>query len=90
MIASARQKEEALGSIIEVVQTVKDPKSSYISSQSPGLNLEYMLPGPAERQNKSTPGRHTPELDGKSNLSRSGSRQDTNKSRKSARVSLLG
>lgn len=89
MIASARQKEEALGSIIEVVQTVKDPKS-HISSQSPGFNLEYMLPGPAEIENKSTPGRHTPELDGKSNLSRSGSRQDTNKSRKSARVSLLG
>lgn len=49
-----------------------------------------MLPGLAESENKSTPGRLTPELDGKSNLTRSGSRQETNKSRKSARVSLLG
>ncbi|XP_057798307.1 phototropin-2 isoform X2 [Salvia miltiorrhiza] len=79
-----RQKEEAMGSIIEVVQTVKDPKSQIAS------NLDYMLPGLAENDNKSTPGRHTPGPDGKSNLSRSGSRQDTNKSRKSTRISLLG
>ncbi|KAH6804227.1 phototropin 2 [Perilla frutescens var. frutescens] len=85
----ARQKEEALGSIIEVVQTVKDPKSQ-ISSQSHGLNLDYMLPGPAEIENKSTPGRHTPEVDVKGILARSGSRQDANKSRKSVRISLLG
>ncbi|KAL1532884.1 Phototropin-2 [Salvia divinorum] len=79
-----RQKDEALGSIIEVVQTVKDPKSQ-ISS-----NPNYMLPVLAESENKSTPGRHTPQLDGKSGLSRSGSRQETNKSRKSTRISLLG
>ncbi|KAG6390978.1 hypothetical protein SASPL_148724 [Salvia splendens] len=79
-----RQKEEALGSIIEVVQTVKDPKSQ-ISS-----NPDYMLPGLAESDTKSTPGRLTPQLDRKSGLSRSGSRQETNKSRKSTRLSLLG
>ncbi|XP_042036895.1 phototropin-2-like isoform X2 [Salvia splendens] len=79
-----RQKEEALGSIIEVVQTVKDPKSQ-ISS-----NPDYMLPGLAESDTKSTPGRLTPQLDGKSGLSHSGSRQETNKSRKSTRLSLLG
>nr|AML78220.1 putative LOV domain-containing protein [Prunella vulgaris] len=83
-----RQKEEALGSIIEVVQTVKDPKS-HMWSQSQG-NLDYMLPGLAENDNKSTPGRYTPEQDGKSNLSRSSSRHESSKSRKSARVSLLG
>ncbi|XP_047969084.1 phototropin-2-like isoform X2 [Salvia hispanica] len=79
-----RQKEEALGSIIEVVQTVKDPKSQ-ISS-----NPNYMLPGLAESDTKSTPGRLTPQLDRKSGLSRSGSHQETNKSRKSTRLSLLG
>lgn len=48
-----------------------------------------MLPGPAELENRSTPGRLEP--DSKSSLARSGSRQDTsNKSRKSARISLLG
>nr|AML77112.1 putative LOV domain-containing protein [Nepeta cataria] len=79
-----RQKEEALGSIIEVVQTVKDPKS-HMWSQSHGDH--YMLPGLAETENKTTPGRHTPEMDA---LSRSSSRQETNKSIKSTRLSLLG
>ncbi|KAK4487645.1 hypothetical protein RD792_005699 [Penstemon davidsonii] len=93
----ARQKEEALGSIIEVVQTMKDPRS-HIKTQSHDaiakteyekLNLDYMLPGLAD--NKGTPGRQTPLLDSTSNLSRSGSRQDTtNKSRKSSRISLMG
>ncbi|XP_041990400.1 phototropin-2-like [Salvia splendens] len=79
-----RQKEEALGSITEVVQTVKDPKSQIAS------NLDYMLPVIAESDTKSTPGRRTPELGGKSSLTRSGSHQETNKSRKSTRISLLG
>ncbi|XP_041995286.1 phototropin-2-like isoform X2 [Salvia splendens] len=79
-----RQKEEALGSITEVVQTVKDPKLQIAS------NLDYMLPVIAESDTKSTPGRRTPELGGKSSLTRSGSHQETNKSRKSTRVSLLG
>ncbi|KAG6418108.1 hypothetical protein SASPL_120307 [Salvia splendens] len=83
-IASVRQKEEALGSITEVVQTVKDPKSQIAS------NLDYMLPVIAESDTKSTPGRRTPELGGKSSLTRSGSHQETNKSRKSTRISLLG
>ncbi|KAG6415592.1 hypothetical protein SASPL_123005 [Salvia splendens] len=84
LIASVRQKEEALGSITEVVQTVKDPKLQIAS------NLDYMLPVIAESDTKSTPGRRTPELGGKSSLTRSGSHQETNKSRKSTRVSLLG
>ncbi|KAI3448675.1 hypothetical protein Pfo_005340 [Paulownia fortunei] len=95
----ARQKEEALGSIIEVVQTLKDPRS-HIRSQSHDtvakteyekLNQDYMLPGPAEMENKGTPGRKTSERDSKSNLARSGSRQDTsNKSRNSGHMSLMG
>ncbi|KAK6143223.1 hypothetical protein DH2020_023571 [Rehmannia glutinosa] len=95
----ARQKEEALGSIIEVVQTLKDPRS-HIRSHSHDtaakteyekLNLDYMLPGPAETQNKGTPGRKTTELDSKSKLARSASRQDSsNKSRKSLPMSTMG
>nr|AML78295.1 putative LOV domain-containing protein [Lantana camara] len=95
----ARQKQEALGSIIEVVQTLKDPKSHIRSKSHDGvskteydnLNRDYMLPGPARMEYKGTPGRQTSELDSKSNLSRSGSRQDTiNKARKSSRISLMG
>ncbi|KAL8541989.1 hypothetical protein ACS0TY_003011 [Phlomoides rotata] len=92
----ARQKEEALGSVTEVVQALKNPKS-HMRSQSHDakieyekLNLDYMLPGPAETETRSTPGRLTPQL-GPDSLTRSASRQETsNKSRKSARVSLLG
>nr|AML79185.1 putative LOV domain-containing protein [Schlegelia parasitica] len=91
----ARQKEEALGSIIEVVQTLKDPRSrSYDSLAKTAyekLNLDYMLPGSAEMVNKGNPGRQTSELDSKSNLARSGSCQDTrNKSRKSGPISSIG
>nr|AML78924.1 putative LOV domain-containing protein [Handroanthus umbellatus] len=93
----ARQKEEALGSMMEVVQTLKDPKS-HMRSQSHDVivkadceKLDYMLPGPAEMERKGTPGRQTPQMDSNSNLVRSGSRQDTsNKSRKSSRISLMG
>nr|AML78511.1 putative LOV domain-containing protein [Oxera pulchella] len=95
----ARQKEEALGSIIEVVQTLKDPKSHMRSSSYDAiakigyekLNQDYMLPGQAEMENRSTPGRQTLELGSTSNLARPSSPGDiSNKSRKSARVSLLG
>ncbi|KZV43631.1 hypothetical protein F511_00182 [Dorcoceras hygrometricum] len=49
----ARQMEKALGSIVEVMQTLKDPRShmmSYFSNytESEKLSLDYMLPGPAE------------------------------------------
>ncbi|GER46289.1 phototropin 2 [Striga asiatica] len=84
----ARQKEKALGSIIEVVQTLKDPKS-HIRSHSHDIkskteyekmNLDYM------------PVRRASELDPRSILTRSVSRQDSsNKSRKSAgSMSLMG
>nr|AML76655.1 putative LOV domain-containing protein [Polypremum procumbens] len=77
----ARQKEEALGSIIEVVQTVKRPRSQIKSmsdatpkNEDEKLALENMIP---EMDNKSTPGRETPQL-------------SSNKSRNSARISLMG
>ncbi|KAL3631692.1 Phototropin-2 [Castilleja foliolosa] len=95
----ARQKEEALGSIIEVVQTLKDPRSHIRShshdtkakSEFEKLDLDYMLPGPAQPENKGITVQKASELDPKSNLARSGSRHDTsNKSRKSGHVSSVG
>ncbi|KAL2454881.1 Phototropin-2 [Abeliophyllum distichum] len=55
----ARQKEKAIGSMKEVVQTVKHPRSHMKSlshdttakNENDKLNLDYMLPGPAEKEN---------------------------------------
>ncbi|KAL7083885.1 hypothetical protein ACP275_14G189400 [Erythranthe tilingii] len=89
----ARQKEEALDSVVEVVQTLKDPKS-HMRSKSQDyekLNLDYMLPAQAAQGIKGTPVRKLSEVGNRSNLSRSGSRSEANnKSRKSTRVSLMG
>ncbi|CAI9102565.1 OLC1v1000855C1 [Oldenlandia corymbosa var. corymbosa] len=82
----ARQKEKALGSITEVVQTVKHPRAHArsvshdvnLKSQSEKLKLEFMLPEPAGIDSNSTPGRQTPHWD------------VDKKSRKSARISLMG
>lgn len=78
----ARQMEKALGSIAEVVQTLKDPRShtmSYFSdnTESEKLSLEYMLPGPAETDIK--------------DILCSGSLHDTsNKTQKSGLISFKG
>ncbi|XP_073065991.1 phototropin-2-like isoform X2 [Primulina eburnea] len=78
----ARQMEKALGSIAEVVQTLKDPRShmmSYFSdnTESEKLSLDYMLPGPAETDIKDIPC--------------SGSLPDTsNKTQKSGLISFKG
>ncbi|RVX12250.1 Phototropin-2 [Vitis vinifera] len=54
------------------------------------FHLDYLLPKSAELDNISTPGRQTPQVDSR-NISRSGSRQEAGKkSRKSARISLMG
>uniref|UniRef100_A0A803LGW8 non-specific serine/threonine protein kinase n=1 Tax=Chenopodium quinoa TaxID=63459 RepID=A0A803LGW8_CHEQI len=92
----ARQKEAALGSIIEVVQTVKQPRSLSVSNINAEkqevagkFNLDYMLPKSAEIDNVgtpgrlSTPGRETPKFD-------ASSKESDKSSRKSARISLLG
>nr|AML77639.1 putative LOV domain-containing protein [Portulaca umbraticola] len=94
----ARQKETALGSITEVVQTVKHPRSHIrsVSTSDAGnrefqgkLELDYMLPIAAEvgkmttPRRLSTPGRQTPQND-------ASSRDEAKNSRKSARISSLG
>nr|AML77694.1 putative LOV domain-containing protein [Bixa orellana] len=92
----ARQKEKALGSITEVVQTIKDPRShtgersddvSSKQEEQEKFNLDYVLPNSADIENISTPGRLTP-IPGSSTAT---PLQETGKkSRKSARVSLMG
>lgn len=92
----ARQKEKALGSMTEVIQTVKNPRSQIRSlSIKDGdkreiqgkLDLDYMLPKSLEIDSMSTPGRQTPSKDHKSDAS---SRDGDKHPRKSARVSSLG
>jgi hypothetical protein len=61
----ARQKEKAMGSITEVVQTVKDPKSiirgmndetdATKHEELDKLNYEFALPKLVESENTSTP-----------------------------------
>lgn len=92
----ARQKEKALGSITEVVQTVKHPRS-HIRAVSISdadkrevqgkLDLDYMLPTSAEIDNMTAPGRQTPQMDTKNDAS---SRDGDMIPRKSARISSLG
>ncbi|KAK2665771.1 hypothetical protein Ddye_004345 [Dipteronia dyeriana] len=83
----ARQKEEALGYITEVVQTMKHPHShkktvSYDTTpkidEQEKFNLDFVLPKSAEVANMSTPGRQTPQT------------QPGKSSRKSARSSFMG
>lgn len=79
-----------MGSIVEVVQTVKNPRSSIQSVNNDAdkrealgkFNLDTLQPKNAETDSVGTPGRQTPKLDASS--------RDSVGSRKSARISLLG
>ncbi|EEF47983.1 phototropin-2 [Ricinus communis] len=85
----ARQKDKALDSITEVVQTVKDPKS-HIRTMNHDIsnNLDYVLPNSVDFDNisTSTPGKQTPQLDSKDAVSQEASK----KTRKSSRISFRG
>nr|AML76589.1 putative LOV domain-containing protein [Akebia trifoliata] len=86
-----RQKDKALCSITEVVQTVKH-------SQSHIQAIDHEIHGKLEEQEKanldlslSTPGAQTPQVDGTIDVSRMSSTNDAGqKSRKSGRTSLMG
>ncbi|KAM3290424.1 phototropin-2 [Capsicum chacoense] len=89
----SRQKEKALGSITEVVQTVKGPRSHIKSSQDASSatdkekqQSDFMLPKSADTESISTPGRYTPQWETRSDMSQ----ESGKKSKKSARVSLMG
>lgn len=97
---SARQKEKALGSITEVVQTIKHPHSHGSTTSHDNasklegresFNLDYILPKSADIQNMSTLGRQTPQSDSRGDVSHPSScREADRKSRKSGRISLMG
>ncbi|XP_030552629.1 phototropin-2 [Rhodamnia argentea] len=94
----ARQKEEALESITEVVQTVKHPRSHIRSisydvrnEELERFNLDSFLPKYTDTEKLSTPGRQTPLIDRASSLPRTSSIQEAEKkSRKSGHLSLVG
>ncbi|XP_042493834.1 phototropin-2-like isoform X2 [Macadamia integrifolia] len=96
----ARQKETALGSITEVVQTVKHPQAHIHATDHETLgkpeepekfNLDYSLPKLLEAENLFTLDERTSHVDARSDVSRKKSCQDArNKSRKSGRISLMG
>lgn len=93
---SARQKEEALGSITEVVQTVKRPQSHTRAlsldttnklEENEKFNLDYALPASSENGKKITPDRQNPQVGygGEMSVQEAGKN-----SRKSGRNSLMG
>ncbi|XVF01683.1 hypothetical protein REPUB_Repub04eG0109500 [Reevesia pubescens] len=92
----ARQKDKALDSMTEVVQTLKHPKSHIraISNDATNkleeqdkFNLDYVLPKSAEIENISTPRRYT----SLSDFSTATPTQEIDmKTRNSARISLMG
>ncbi|PON75178.1 Phototropin [Parasponia andersonii] len=95
----ARQREKALDSITEVVQTVKHPRShtrsvSYDITHKPQeldkFNHNYVLPESAETVGVSTPGRQTPKFDPKNDVSHTSPQDAGKKSRNSGRISLTG
>nr|AML79564.1 putative LOV domain-containing protein [Chrysobalanus icaco] len=90
----ARQKDKALDSIEEVVQTVKRPTKSHIRTLSHDTphHLDYLLPKSADFDplDTPTPSRLTPQRDPDSN-SKSASAADVGKkSRYSGRFSFMG
>ncbi|XP_042509403.1 phototropin-2-like [Macadamia integrifolia] len=96
----ARQKEKALGSITEVVQTVKHPLAHIKDTDHENIgkreepenfNLDYLLPKSSEAETLGTPDGQTPQMDARSDVFRKDYCQDDGKkSRKSGRMSFLG
>ncbi|MED6121020.1 Phototropin-2 [Stylosanthes scabra] len=96
----ARQKERALGSITEVVQTVKDPKSSsrlvieenatkHEEQENP--DFDFALPKSVEAGNTSKFSKQTPPKNSETDVSRLSSYEERSKaSRKSSRASFKG
>nr|AML78071.1 putative LOV domain-containing protein [Myristica fragrans] len=95
----SRQKEKAMSSITEVLQTVKHPHAHIHSPDHkvPGKNMEhekFQLDSPPPKsieENLRMPGKETPQRDDKTEVSRMSSNNDAKKKeRKSSRISLLG
>lgn len=88
-----------MGSILEVVQTVKHPQS-HIRSASPDttgrpegfekFNLDFVLPKSAATEKSSTPMRKTIQFDNRSDALSGSFKEADKKSGKSKRNSLVG
>nr|AML76692.1 putative LOV domain-containing protein [Simmondsia chinensis] len=92
----ARQKEKALGSMTEVVQTIKHPRfhleatnNLEIDKQEGGekFSLDYVLPTTIGIDDMSAHGRQTPQMESKTDAA---SQDADRQSRTSARISLMG
>ncbi|KAK1400934.1 putative LOV domain-containing protein [Heracleum sosnowskyi] len=83
----ARQKEKALGSMTEVVQTVKHPRSQ-LEEKKEMPNIDFMHLKPAEAGSMHTPGRQTPQLMATSDPDLGTSTEDP-KSRKSQHTASM-
>nr|AML76708.1 putative LOV domain-containing protein [Actaea racemosa] len=88
----ARQKEKALGSITEVVQTVKHPRSHIDEKSEKGEpKLDFMLTKSVEAESMNKPGRQTPRSISTSDpYFRNSIQESNNKSRKSQHPSSVG
>nr|AML78191.1 putative LOV domain-containing protein [Aristolochia elegans] len=93
----ARQKEKALSSMTEVVQTVRHPHSQTLdvvqekATEQEMLFLDSPLPKSGEIGKLKSSGRKIPQMETKSDVSRmSISSEASKKSRKFSRVSLMG
>nr|AML78755.1 putative LOV domain-containing protein [Aphanopetalum resinosum] len=97
----ARQKDKALGSITEVVQTLKNSRSHARSvshdttaskyEQQEKFNPDFFLPKSTVIESTGTPPRQTPQSDIKNDLSRTSSYQEPEKkSKKSSLSSFKG
>jgi len=84
-----------MGSITEVVQTVKDPKSiinkrnddtASKQEEEEKMNLDFVLPKSADAGNTSTPGRQPSPL----NIQSMSSNQEKSRTSRSGRISLKG
>ncbi|MFS7954159.1 putative protein kinase AGC-RSK-2 family [Helianthus anomalus] len=81
----ARQKETALGDIVEVVQTVERPRTRFSKTEIQEKIVESPL---AEKPSLVTPGRETPVFDPKGDADSLPA--SNTKSKKSIRISLTG
>nr|AML78298.1 putative LOV domain-containing protein [Uvaria microcarpa] len=86
----ARQRDKALSSMTEVVQTVKHPRSHNQAAEHEKFYLDSPLPKSAETEYLKTPSQETPQRDLKTASSRFGTGPEANKqARKSSRISLM-
>nr|AML79550.1 putative LOV domain-containing protein [Annona muricata] len=86
----ARQRDKALSSITEVVQTVKHPRSHSQAAENEKFYLDSPLPKSAEAENLKSQSQETPQRDPRTGSSKFDTHQANKQARKSSRISLMG